>query len=55
MEGVDVMDMVSYIIGKNAGKSAVVFDGEGYTFTDPNNDGNIIITENDGEEVIDNG
>ena len=45
------MDIVSYIIGHTKGKSdgegTVVLDGTEYTFTDENNDGNIVIEESE--------
>ena len=43
------MDILSYIIGlikgRKQGKSEVVLDADGYTFSDPNHDGHIVITE----------
>lgn len=43
------MDIISYIIGlskgKEAGQSEVIIEGNDYTFTDANNDGNIVIEE----------
>lgn len=46
----DVMlDLISYIFGYKKGRkdgaSDVVIAGDTYTYTDPNNDGNIVITE----------
>ena len=41
MEG---FDMISYIMGLGDGKSDVVIEGS-VTCTDPNSDGNVIITE----------
>ena len=39
-------DILSYILGKKQGKGTVVIEeGEEYTFTDPNADGNIVITK----------
>lgn len=38
-------DMDSYVMGKKDGKTNVVFPDKGVTFTDPNDDGNIIVTE----------
>lgn len=46
------MDIISYILGlikgKKDGEKHVVIEGDGYTYTDPNNDGNIVI-EKDGD------
>lgn len=43
------MDIVSYVIGLSKGKkegaSEVIIEGTDYTFTDENNDGNIVIEE----------
>lgn len=43
------MDILSYIIGllkgRKQGKGEVVLDGDDYTFSDPQADGNIVITE----------
>ncbi len=45
------MDIISYIIGlskgKKAGQGEVIIEGTDYTFTDVNNDGNIIIEESE--------
>ena len=45
------MDILSYIIGllkgREQGKGEVVLDGDGYTFTDANHDGHIVIEEDD--------
>lgn len=40
-----MIDVISYLIGMLKGKKTVVLDGDGYTFTDPNNDGNIVVTK----------
>lgn len=46
------MDILSYIIGllkgREQGKSEVVLEGDGYTFSDPQHDGHIVIEEDDG-------
>ena len=43
-----MFDVVSYELGKVAGAGAVVLEGgEDYTFSDPNNDGNVVITKED--------
>lgn len=43
------MDTLSYILGfetaQRKGTSQVVIESDSYTFTDPNGDGNIEITE----------
>ena len=43
------MDILSYIIGllkgRKQGKGEVTLDGDSYTFSDPQHDGNITITE----------
>lgn len=49
------MDTVSYLIGKKKGVAegagTVVMDGEsGYEFTDPNHDGNIVVTAKEENE-----
>ena len=47
MEGVLTMDFISYIIGlikgRKEGTQNVVLEGDSYTFTDPNNDGNVVM------------
>ncbi len=57
MEGVDVMDFLSYLMGKKAGEGNLVLeDGEDYAFSDPNNDGNVVMVKNESEsEVSENG
>lgn len=52
------MDMKSFFIGLQKGfedgAEHVVLDGTGYTFSDPNNDGHVIIEEvQDGNETAD--
>lgn len=47
-------DMDSYIIGKKDGAGNIVLSGDGFTFTDPDNDGNIVVSKNE-SEVNDNG
>ena len=41
----DGFDITSYVIGLQDGRKAIVIDSDTYEFTDPNMDGNIIITE----------
>ena len=47
------MDILWYLIGllkgKKQGEGHIVIEGEGYTFTDPNNDGNIVITKEESD------
>lgn len=46
-------DMTSYQMGKKKGGGVVeIEDGADYTFTDANNDGNVVVKK---EEVVDNG
>lgn len=48
-----MLDILSYLLGIMKGKKIgiaegskhVIIDGDGYIFTDSNNDGNIVITE----------
>ena len=44
-----MFDVVSYILGltkgKEDGKQTVVLEGDAYTFTDANSDGNIVVTK----------
>ena len=51
MEGSDRMDIISYLMGlitgKKEGAKVLVFEGDGYTFTDPDDDGNLVIEEAD--------
>lgn len=46
-------DILSFVIGlakgREEGTGNVVLEGEGYNFTDPNNDGNIVISKKEGE------
>ena len=43
-------DAASYIIGKEDGEGKVIFeDGEEYTFTDAENDGNVVIEKKEDE------
>ena len=50
-EGSDHVDIISYLMGLIAGKKegakVLVFEGDGYTFTDPDDDGNLVIEEAD--------
>lgn len=43
------MDIVSYIMGMNAAEHNVIIEGDGYTCTDPENDGNVVITKEEDE------
>lgn len=42
-----MLDIVSYLIGLLKGSRHVVLEGDGYTYTDSQNDGNIEIEEAD--------
>ena len=42
-------DIDSYMMGKKDGGNSVEISGNGVTFTDPNNDGNIVVTVEEGE------
>lgn len=43
-------DATSYIIGKEDGEGKVIFEeGAEYTFSDPNNDGHIVIKKKEAE------
>lgn len=49
------MDMISYLIGKKKGveegTGTVIMDSvSDYEFTDPNSDGNIVVTEKEDSE-----
>lgn len=40
------LDIISYVIGLKNGEKTVTLDSEsGYTFTDANSDGNVVIEE----------
>ena len=44
------MDILSYLLGRKAGASDVVIeDTAQYTFTDENSDGNVVMTESEGD------
>lgn len=43
-----MLDIVSYVLGKESGKGEVVIDGENIVCTD-DGDGNIIVTVTEGE------
>lgn len=47
----DHMDIVSFLIGlmkgKKEGEKTIVLGTDGYQITDPNNDGNLVITQGD--------
>lgn len=44
------MDITFYILGKKSGKGTVVIEeGGDYTFTDENEDGNVVMVESEGE------
>ena len=45
MNDVTTFDMTSYIMGLSKGNKTVVLEGDEYTFTDPQNDGNIVVTK----------
>ena len=49
MEGIQVMDMTSYLMGIitgiKKGTGVIVLDSDAFTFTDPDSDGNIVIAE----------
>lgn len=46
-------DITSYQMGKKKGGGVVEIEGgEDYTFTDANNDGNVVVEK---KEVVDNG
>lgn len=45
------MDIVSFLMGMEAGTGKVNFNGTDYVFVDENNDGNIAVTEVNSEEV----
>ncbi len=51
------MDFLSYLMGRKAEEGNVVLeDGEDYTFSDPNDDGNVVMVKNESEsEVSKNG
>lgn len=44
-----MIDIISYVMGlikgRKQGTKNVVLDGDGYTYTDSQNDGNVVITE----------
>ena len=44
MEGV-CMNILWFLLGLLKGKRHVILDGDGYTFTNENTDGNIVIEE----------
>lgn len=45
------MDILSYVLGlvagENKGEGKIVIEGDVYTFSDPNNDGHIVVTKED--------
>lgn len=47
------IDIASYILGLIAGEKKgtgkIVIEGDVYTFSDPNNDGHIVVTKEDGD------
>lgn len=51
------MDFLSYLMGRKANEGNVVLKGgEDYTFSDPNNDGNVVMVKNESEsEASENG
>lgn len=52
LEG-DHMDIISFLIGlmkgKEEGTGTIVLETDGYQITDPNEDGNLVITQGDTE------
>ena len=40
-----MINVVSYLIGYFKGRKNVILDGDGYSYTDSNSDGNIVIEE----------
>lgn len=45
-----MFDITSYVMGKVAGAGKVVIEGgEEYTFSDPDSDGNVVITKEDSD------
>lgn len=45
-----MFDLLSFLLGKKAGeKDVVLSDDSNYTYTDPNSDGNIEISEEGGD------
>ena len=44
-----ISDIISYLIGLLKGAINVILEGGDYEFSDPNHDGNIVITKKDGE------
>lgn len=44
-----MIDIISYVMGlikgRKQGTKHVVLEGDGYTYTDSQNDGNVVITE----------
>lgn len=44
-----ISDIISYLIGLLKGASNVVLEGGDYVFSDPNNDGNIVVTKKEDE------
>lgn len=40
-----MLDIISYLMGLIKGKPHVILEGDGYSYTDSNSDGNIEITE----------
>lgn len=51
MEEVRIMDVISFLMGMEIGTGKVNLNGTDYVFVDENNDGNIIVTEVNPEEV----
>lgn len=47
------MDIPSYILGLIAGEKngegKIVIEGDVYTFSDPNNDGHVVVTKEDSD------
>lgn len=44
-----ISDIISYLIGLLKGVSNVILEGGDYEFSDPNHDGNIVVTKKEDE------
>lgn len=44
-----ISDIISYLIGLLKGASSVILEGGDYEFSDPNHDGNIVVTKKEDE------
>jgi hypothetical protein len=45
-----ISDIISYLIGLLKGASNVILEGGDYEFSDPNHDGNIVVTKKEEDE-----